>query len=129
MSNVVSMSGRSPLITSLEWGRIEVEGGPGPFKDAKLFPGGAREWDWRETGTRHSPGIQPADIEELLERGVSAVVLSRGMWKRLGVSPATLQVLEARGVRAEVLQTERAVERYNELAGKGSVGALIHSTC
>ena len=129
MSNVVSMSGRSPLITALEWGRIEVEGGLGPFKDAKLFPGGAREWDWRETGTRHSPGIQPADIEELLERGVSAVVLSRGMWKRLGVSPATLQLLEARGIRVEVLPTERAVDRYNDLAGKGSVGALIHSTC
>jgi hypothetical protein len=129
MSKVVSMSGRSPLITSLEWGRVEVAGGLGPFKDAKLFPGGAREWDWREAGTRHSPGIQPADLEELLERGVSAVVLSRGMWRRLGVSPATLQVLEARGIRVEVLQTERAVDRYNELAAKGSVGALIHSTC
>ena len=129
MSKVVSISGRSPLITSLEWGRVEVEGGLGPFKDVKLYPGGAREWDWRETGTRHLPGIQPADVEELLERGVSAVVLSRGMWKRLGVSPATLQVLEARGIRVEALQTKRAVERYNELAGKESVGALIHSTC
>ena len=29
---------------------------------AKLYPGGARAWDWRETGTRHRPGIQPADI-------------------------------------------------------------------
>jgi hypothetical protein len=123
------MPGRSPLVTSLAWGRIEVEGDLGPFKDAKLFPGGARESDWRETGTRHAPAIQPADVEELLERGVSAVVLSRGMWKRLGVSPATLEVLEARGVRVEVLPTERAVERYNELAETDPVGALIHSTC
>jgi hypothetical protein len=38
----------SPRISLLSWGRIEVEGHP-PFKDAKIFPGGAREWDWRET--------------------------------------------------------------------------------
>jgi len=34
---------------------------------AKLFPGGLREWDWRETGTRHVPGIQHADVQELIE--------------------------------------------------------------
>ena len=58
----------SPRISHLSWGRMEVEGHP-PFKDAKVFPGGAREWDWRETGTRHVPGIQPADVRELIERG------------------------------------------------------------
>jgi hypothetical protein len=52
---------KSPRISHLSWGHIEVEGHP-PFKDAKIFPGGAREWDWRETGTRHVPGIQPADV-------------------------------------------------------------------
>jgi hypothetical protein len=36
---------------------LEIEGHP-TFKDAKLFPGGARAWDWRETGTGHVPGIQ-----------------------------------------------------------------------
>jgi hypothetical protein len=46
--------GRSPRITHLSWGRIEVEGGR-TFKDAKLWPGGVREWDWQETGTRHRP--------------------------------------------------------------------------
>ncbi len=37
--------------------------------------GGGREWDWDETGTRHSPGNQPAD-EEFLAHGATAVVLS-----------------------------------------------------
>src|SRR5690606_40772234 len=49
----------SPRISRLSWGQIEVAG-HGAFKDAKLYPGGAREWDWSETGTRHVPGIQPA---------------------------------------------------------------------
>ena len=62
----------SPRIAHLSWGRLEVEGHP-TFKDAKLFPGGARAWDWRETGTEHVPGIQSADVEELLEHGATVL--------------------------------------------------------
>lgn len=121
--------GPSPRITSLSWGRVEVEGGRGPFKDVKLFPGGAREWDWNETGTRHDPGVQVADAEELVERGARAVVLSRGVNERLRVPSGTVEWLEGRGIRVHVLPTPDAVERYNELAGEQAVGALIHSTC
>lgn len=35
---------RSPRISRLSWGHIEVDDGRS-FKDAKIFPGGAREWD------------------------------------------------------------------------------------
>jgi hypothetical protein len=118
----------SPLITQLAWGHLEVEGGRS-FKDAKLFPGGAREWDWRETGTRHVPGIQPADVEELVDRGARVVVLSRGVWRRLRVCRETLRWLEERGVRVHVLQTEEAARVYNDLCGGEPVGALFHSTC
>ena len=62
-------SNRSPRINHVSWGRLEVEGGAEPYKDAKLFPGGSREWNWRETGTSHSPGIQIADVQELLDHG------------------------------------------------------------
>ena len=121
-------SDRSPRITHLSWGRLEVEG-EGRFKDAKLYPGGAREWDWNETGTRHRPGIQPADVEELLAHDVSAVILSKGIQERLQVMPETLQLLRDRGVRAYVLQTEEAVARYNQLRTGERVGGLFHSTC
>ena len=97
--------------------------------NAKLFPGGARAWDWRETGTSHDPGIQPADVEELLERGATAVVLSKGFDERLGVTGEALRVLEDRGVSAHVRQTGEAIRLYNELRETERVGALIHSTC
>jgi hypothetical protein len=119
----------SPPITHFEWGRIDVEGYDEPFKDAKLFPGGAREWDWNETGTRHQPGIQPADVEELLEHGATVVILSKGVQEQLQVRPETLQLLEAQGIVTHVLQTERAIKKYNELCEHEQVGALIHSTC
>jgi hypothetical protein len=44
-------------------------------KDYKLWPGGGREWDWRETDTHHVPGIRPADVQELLEHGSETLVL------------------------------------------------------
>jgi hypothetical protein len=124
----------SPRVTGLSWGRLEVEGPGGSaatrrFKDAKLWPGGARAWDWRETGTEHEPGIQPADVEELLDHGATVIVLSRGMLGRLGVMPETLQLLESRGVRSEIAQTEEAVRLYNELRDRERVAALFHTTC
>jgi hypothetical protein len=118
----------SPRIVHLSWGRIEVEGFR-PFKDAKIFTGGAREWDWRETGTRHVPGIQPADIDELIAHGAKAVVLTRGIWKRLQVCPETLKALAEAGIETEVLQTEAAVKRFNELRDILPTAGLFHSTC
>ncbi len=117
----------SPRITNLSWGRLDVE--DDSFRDAKLFPGGSREWDWNETGTRHEPGIQPSDVEELLEHGATVVVLSRGFHERLGVCRETLRMLEDKGVFVHVEQTEGAVRLYNELREHERVGALIHSTC
>ena len=118
----------SPRIARLAWGRIEIDDGRS-FKDAKLYPGGAREWDWRETGTHHEPGIQPADVEELLENGATTVVLSKGIWERLRVCPETLRLLEARGVAVRVEQSETAARVYNELREAAPVGGLFHSTC
>lgn len=119
----------SPTITDLSWGEVAVEG-HGRFRDAKLWPGGARAWDWNETDTHHDPGVQPADVRELLDHDPAVVVLSRGQRGRLGVMPRTRTVIEDRGSAVEVLETTHAVERYNTLAAEGeAVAALIHSTC
>ncbi|SRR6266542_1872142 len=124
----MNRSTRSPRITHLSWGRLEVEGRPA-FKDAKLFPGGAREWDWSETGTAHVPGIQPSDVTELLEHGATVVVLTKGVYERLRVCPETLELLSDRCVTAHVLKTEEAVRVYNRLVDTDRVGGLFHSTC
>lgn len=120
---------QSPRIDHIEWGRMEVSG-LGSGKDFKLWPGGGREWDWRETGTRHVPGIQPADIEELVAMGCRDVVLSRGMLLRLQTCPETLETLEREGVEVHVAETRQAADIYNDLIAQGRlVGGLFHSTC
>src|SRR5262249_30426197 len=119
---------RSPRITHLSWGRMEIEG-VGTGKDFKLYPGGGREWDWDETGTRHVPGIQPADVLELLERGCDVMVLTRGMDLVLQTCPETLELLRNRGIPVHVEETRAAVALYNQLAEREAVGGLFHSTC
>jgi hypothetical protein len=120
---------QSPRILALSWGKMEIEG-VGHGRDFKLWPGGGREWDWRETNTRHVPGIQVADVEELLEHGATVVVLTRGMLRVLQTCPETLDYLRQRGVTTHVEETKAAAELYNRLAEEGQpVGGLFHSTC
>ena len=122
------MATRSPRITHISWGRMEVDG-LGTGKDFKLYPGGGRAWDWNETGTRHVPGIQPSDVTELLERDSTVIVLSRGMYLVLETCSETLDLLRARGVAVHVEETRAAVALYNRLAEWHNVGGLFHSTC
>ena len=119
---------RSPRITHISWGRMEVDA-VGVGKDFKLYPGGGRVWDWNETGTRHVPGIQPADVQELLEHGSEVIVLSRGMDLVLQTCPETLEFLQQRGIPVHVEETRAAAALYNELCEGQPVGGLFHSTC
>jgi hypothetical protein len=122
-------SNRSPRIQHVSWSRLEVEGEAEPYKDAKLFPGGSREWNWRETKTTHKPGIQIADVQELPEHGSKVVVLSRGMAECLHVPRETLDFLKEQQIHVHVLPTQHAVSLYNKLAQTEPVGGLFHTTC
>jgi hypothetical protein len=122
------MIGPAPRVTGLSWGRISTEAGH--FRDAKLWPGGARAWDWTETGTHHTPGVQAADVAELLEHGAQIVVLGVGREGRLQVTDEALAAIRRAGATCAHLPTPEAVERYNALVAEGAaVGALLHSTC
>jgi hypothetical protein len=119
----------SPEIRDDAWGRLELADGR-TFKDAKLWPGGGRAWDWAETGTGHAAGIQPADVDELVEHGAEIVLLTRGRQGALRVPEETIERLRARGVAVEIALTGEALARYRSLCAEGrAVGALVHTTC
>ena len=93
-------------------------------------PAARREWDWNETGTQHEPGIQPADVDELLADDPEVIVLSRGRERRLQTQPQTLAVLQDRNIEVVVEETSVAISTYNRLSSEGRrVAALVHSTC
>ncbi len=120
------------LISALSWGRMEITTGGQAmqFKDCKVWPGGAANWNWKETGTDHQPGIQLADLAELLEKGVDVLVMGCGVQSRLGVCPETEAELNRRGIEFHRLDTRKAVALYNDLARQGrKAGGIFHSTC
>jgi hypothetical protein len=49
----VAESAKSPIIGENRWGEIEVDQ-MGQFRDVKLWPGGAREWDWAGSSAQAS---------------------------------------------------------------------------
>lgn len=120
---------QSPRITSISWGKMKVEE-LGGGKDFKLWPGGGREWDWTETNTHHTPGIQVDDIRELIEEGAKEIILSRGMMLALKTCKETKSFLKDEGIPFHILETKKAAALYNKLIDDGiAVGGLFHSTC
>lgn len=118
----------NPSIASFRWGQI-VDASGRVFKDARLFPGGAEEWDWRRTGTRHDPGIQAADLADLLAAKPDMIILSRGVDLVLRVPQATIDFAREHARSVLVLQSAEAVAAYNRVVMSERVVALIHSTC
>lgn len=119
----------SPKIHSIVWGKIEAGGLP-TARDIKLFPGGGREWDWSENNTHHVPGIQIADVQELVDKGCEVIVLTRGMHLVLQTCPDVLPYLKAQGIAVHVEESSAAAVTYNRLVAEGKrVGGLFHSTC
>ncbi len=126
------MSNGQTTITHISWGQIEVsvDGQTLSFKDCKIWPGGATEWDWTLTGTHHRPGIQVADLEEVLAHDPDVIILSRGMQRRLQTTPQVEEHLSQRNIPYHIKETNQAVELFNALAQKGKrPGGLFHSTC
>jgi hypothetical protein len=121
----------SPFIKKHEWGQliVDYEGSEIVYKDAKLYPGGSREWDWNETGTHHQPGIQPEDVQEIIDHGADIIVLSQGVYRRLGVCDETIKQLDEEEIEYHIAETKQAIETYNKLREEHKVGGLFHSTC
>lgn len=121
----------APKVTHFKWGEIEVtevDGTVKKYKDAKLSPAGSKNWDWKATGTQHVPGIQIADLNDIIDADI--FILSRGVDLILQTMPETENYLKNLGKQYYILQSEEAVKKYNELVDAGKkVAALIHSTC
>lgn len=126
------VSEKGPEITHISWGKVvvkHVDGAEYEYKDCKVYPTGSKEWNWNETGTRHNPGIQPADVKDFIEE-VDVVILTRGMELELHIKQETLDYLVSLGKTYYMEQTEIGVAHYNRLNNEGKkVGILIHSTC
>lgn len=126
----------APIITKAIWGQIDTQHKTAQksltkfsARDLKIWPNGTKEWDWKETGTRHNPGIQPADMQEFLD-DVDIVILTRGVQSVLQVPQETIDYAVAQGKVVLIGETPVMIDVYNSLIQQGKrVGGLFHSTC
>ncbi|PIO11424.1 hypothetical protein AB205_0052240, partial [Aquarana catesbeiana] len=68
----------------------------------------------------HYSGVQPADVEEVVKKGVKTLVIGRGMTEALQVPVSTLEYIKSQGIDVLVFQTEKAVKEYNSLVSQGA---------
>ncbi len=126
------MADQNTPIIHLSWGKmqISIDGKLYNFKDCKVWPEGASNWDWNETGTTHETGIQPGDIKEILAHDIEVMVLARGFDLKMKVSSAAEELLKTMGIKYHVHDTEKAVALFNSLIQQNKrTGGIFHSTC
>ncbi|KAG9473210.1 hypothetical protein GDO78_022388 [Eleutherodactylus coqui] len=58
----------SPEISKIAWGSMKVAGQA--YKDCKVWPGGSRTWDWRETGT----DVPTSTLDYIRSQGIDVLV-------------------------------------------------------
>ena len=83
------------------------------------------DW-WRKSGHL----LTEQDLETAIKTGPEILIIGCGAAGLMKVPQQTLDFLRDRNIRAEVLDTRKAVRRFNELRAKGeNVAAALHLTC
>lgn len=70
------------------------------------------------------------EVEELLANQPEVIIIGNGQSGVLKVSDRIRVRVETAGAEFIVLETPEAIEKYNQLTGKGKkVNCLVHTTC
>jgi hypothetical protein len=112
-------------IDSYQFGKIVIEGKT--YSNDCIILGDSVRSDWWR---KHGHLLSPEDIEIILSAEPSVLVVGCGASGIMKVSEQTQQVLQKHNIRLEALDTDKAVQRFNELSQIGSnVAAALHLTC
>lgn len=89
-------------------------------------------WDWKNEKTfcdTHSPGISKQLIDYMYQLGCMEIIISRGYHNVLETQDEILEYVESLGMSYHHLNSQNAIEKWNQLAGKSGLGLILHSTC
>jgi len=112
-------------IDSYQFGKIVVDGTSYSSDCVILGDAVQANW-WRKQG--HLLAVE--DLQPVLAAKPSALVVGCGASKMMKVSEETRQALQLQNIELIALDTNEAVEKFNELAEKGrDVAAALHLTC
>jgi hypothetical protein len=112
-------------IDSYQFGRIVIEG-KSHNSDCIIIGDSVQSNWWREQG--HS--LSAEDLRAVFAAKPSVLVVGCGASGLMQVPGQTRQALQENDIRLEVLDTHKAVQRFNELSKAGeNVAAALHLTC
>jgi len=112
-------------IDSYQFGQIVVDG-VSYSNDVIILGDTVQSNWWRKQGHL----LSPEDIESVIAAKHSTLVVGCGASGLMKVTDQTQQVLQEHNIKLEVLDTHKAVQRFNEMSQAGAnVAAALHLTC
>lgn len=97
-------------------------------KTAKII---SEEWDWKDHGIKHLPGINKKCIEAFIYgKDIDKIILSSGMLNQLYVCNGVMDYFKKQGIDIERLESNSALEEFMLSRQQNQKVALfLHSTC
>lgn len=112
-------------IDSYQFGKIVIDAAEYDSDCLILGDSVHANW-WRKQG--HALAVE--DLQSVIASKPSVLVVGCGASGMMNVPEDTRQTLEQRNIELIALNTDEAVEKFNELAGQGrNVAAALHLTC
>jgi hypothetical protein len=112
-------------IDSYQFGKIVINGTA--YNSDCLILGDSVQANWRR---KQGHLLAVEDLQSVIAARPSTVVVGCGASGLMKVSENVAQVLCEHGIELFTENTNKAVERFNELSGKGeNVAAALHLTC
>ena len=112
-------------IDSYQFGKIVING-IAYDSDCLIFGDSVNANWWRKQG--HV--LDPEDLQLVIEAKPAVLVVGCGSPGLMNVSQDTRQTLQQEGIELIVLDTHKAVEKFNALAENDeNIAAALHLTC
>lgn len=112
-------------IDSYRFGHIVVDG-VAYNSDVLIIGGSVRPNWWRKQGHL----LSAEDLQVVIEAKPSIVVIGCGASAMMKVPEQTRRTLREQNIQSEVLDTRKAVQRFNQLSSEdANVAAALHLTC
>lgn len=112
-------------IDSYQFGKIVIDG-KAYDKDCLIVGDCVHANWWRKQG--HVLAVE--DLQVVLEAKPAVLVVGCGSPGLMKVSDDARQTLQQEGIELIVIDTHKAIVRFNELAEKGkNIAAALHLTC
>jgi hypothetical protein len=112
-------------IDSYQFGKIVIDG-TAYNSDCLIIGGSVKANWWRKEGHL----LTRDDLEHVITARPKFLVVGCGASGMMKVSEDIGQLLQEHGIELFSVKTNKAVEKFNKLAGKGeNIAAALHLTC